>query len=187
MCRAFDDLAKGEKYSELKTTIHIGILDFTLFPDAPEFYSENLLMNTKNHKIFNSKFILRVLDLTQLENVPEKEKETDLYYWAKLFQAASWEEIAMLAEKNETIKEAETVMRKLNADERIQMRCEAREQIEHDMASAYQHGIDVGIEALILDNLEEGISKERICEKLQIRFGLEKDQAEEYIRACQKK
>ena len=93
----------------------------------------------------------------------------------------------MLAEKNETIKEAETVMRKLNADERIQMRCEAREQIEHDMASAYQHGIDVGIEALILDNLEEGISKERICEKLQIRFGLEKDQAEEYIRLCQKK
>ena len=187
LCRAFDDLAKGEKYSELKTRIHIGILDFTLFPDAPEFYSENLLMNTQNHKIFNSKFILRVLDLTQLENVPEKEKETDLYYWAKLFQAASWEEIAMLAEKNETIKEAETVMRKLNADERIQMRCEAREQIEHDMASAYQHGIDVGIEALILDNLEEGISKERICEKLQIRFGLEKDQAEEYIRVCQKK
>ena len=111
-----------EKYSELKTTIHIGILDFTLFPDTPEFYSENLLMNTKNHKIFNSKFILRVLDLTQLENVSEKEKETDLYYWAKLFQAASWEEIAMLAEKNETIKEAETIMRKLNADERIQMR-----------------------------------------------------------------
>ena len=59
------------------------------------------------------------------------------------------------------------------------------------MASAYQHGIDVGMEQgikiLVLDNLEEGISKERICEKLQIRFGLEKDQAEEYIRACQKK
>ena len=132
-----------------------------------------------------------MLDLTQLENVPEKEKETDLYYWAKLFQAASWKEIAMLAEKNETIKEAETIMRKLNADERIQMQCEAREQIEHDMASAYQHGIDVGMEQgikiLVLDNLEEGISKERICEKLQIRFGLEKDQVEEYIRACQKK
>ena len=53
LCRAFDDLAKGEKYSELKTTIHIGILDFTLFPDAPEFYSENLLMNTIKFLIVN--------------------------------------------------------------------------------------------------------------------------------------
>lgn len=102
-------------------------------------------MNVKNHKIFNSKFILRVLDLTQLESVPEQEKESELYYWAKLFQAASWEEILMLAEKSEALKEAAVTMRKLNADERIRMQCEAREQIEHDMASSYQHGLDVGI------------------------------------------
>lgn len=144
LCRAFDDLEKGAKYSDLKTTIHIGILDFTLFPDAPEFYSENLMMNVKNQKIFNSKFVLRVLDLTQLKNVSEQDKETDLYYWAKLFQATSWEEILMLAEKSEALKEAAVTMRKLNADERIRMQCEAREQIEHDMASSYQHGLEVG-------------------------------------------
>lgn len=78
-------------------------------------------------------------------------------------------------------------MRKLNADERIQMRCEAREQIEHDMASAYQHGIDVGIEALILDNLEEGISKRAYLRKVADTLWVGKSQAEEYIRACQKK
>lgn len=134
LCRTFDSLSKGEDYANLKTTIHIGILDFTLFPDSPEFYSENLMMNKKTHKIFNSKFSLRVLDLTQLENIPEEEKETDLYYWSKLFQARSWEEIAMLAEKDEAMKEAAATIRKLNADERIKLQCEAREQIEHDMA-----------------------------------------------------
>ena len=146
LCRAFNELGKGEDYTNLKTTIHIGILDFTLFPDAPEFYSEYLLMNTKTHKIFNRKFALRVLDLTQLEKVSEEEKETDLYYWAKLFQTRSWEEITMLAEKNEAIREAAATIKKLNADERIKMQCEAREQLEHDMASAYRHGIDVGEE-----------------------------------------
>ena len=144
LCRAFNELGKGKDYTDLKTTIHIGILDFTLFPDAPEFYSEYLLMNTKTHKIFNRKFALRVLDLTQLEKVSEEEKETDLYYWAKLFQSRSWEEITMLAEKNEAIREAASTIKKLNADERIKMQCEAREQLEHDMASAYHHGVDVG-------------------------------------------
>ena len=52
----------------------------------------------------------------------------------------------MLAEKNESIREAAATIKKLNADERIKMQCEAREQLEHDMASAYRHGIDVGEE-----------------------------------------
>ena len=50
----------------------------------------------------------------------------------------------MLAEKNEAIREAASTIKKLNADERIKMQCEAREQLEHDMASAYHHGVDVG-------------------------------------------
>ena len=81
-----------------------------------------------------------------MEKVSEEEKETDLYYWAKLFQSKSWEEITLLAEKNEAIREAAATIKKLNADERIKMQCEAREQLEHDMASAYHHGIRQGRE-----------------------------------------
>ena len=201
LCRAFNELGKGKDYTDLKTTIHIGILDFTLFPDAPEFYSEYLLMNTKTHKIFNRKFALRVLDLTQLEKVSEKEKETDLYYWAKLFQSRSWEEITMLAEKNEAIREAAATIKKLNADERIKMQCEAREQLEHDMASAYHHGVDVGekrgeergmklgeergrkagIRAFVETCKELGIPEQEIAEKLQDKFDLSEQEVKSYI------
>ena len=52
----------------------------------------------------------------------------------------------MLAEKNEAIREAAATIKQLNADERIKMQCEAREQLEHDMASAYHHGIRQGRE-----------------------------------------
>ena len=53
------------------------------------------------------------------------------------------------------------------------------------LAEGYERGIEQGIErgicAMILDNLEEGISEERICEKLCRRFELDKEQAEAYI------
>lgn len=159
LCRAFDDLTKGKEYGALKTTIHIGILDFTLFADDPQFYAEYLLMSVKTHRIYNRKFVMRVLDLTQIDNVSEQEKMSGLYDWAKLFQATSWEEIHMLAEKNKVLSEAEETMRRLNEDKRVRMQCEAREKLEHDMASAYQHGIDIGVEKGIEQGIEKGIEK----------------------------
>lgn len=44
-----------------------------------------------------------------------------------------------------------------------------------------------GIEALILDNLEEGTARERIIEKLQWRFQLAEDKAIEYYERYAKK
>lgn len=195
LCRAFDDLKKGDKYTELKPTIHIGILDFSPFPEEHEFYSEYQLMNVKTHVLYNSKFVMRVLNLTQIDGASEKEKQSDLYYWAQLFRATSWEEISMLAEKKEVINEAVTTIQKLNADERIKMQCEAQEKYEHDMASAYsagisqgvEQGIEMGIKVLILDNLETGIMPEQICEKLQKRFGVSEQKAREYIGKYEKR
>ena len=37
LCRAFDNLNEGENYGDLKPAIHIGILDFTLFPENLNF------------------------------------------------------------------------------------------------------------------------------------------------------
>ena len=44
-----------------------------------------------------------------------------------------------------------------------------------------QEGRQEGIQALILDYIEEGFSKEKIILKLQKRFSLTKEQAEEYF------
>lgn len=48
-------------------------------------------------------------------------------------------------------------------------------------------GLEGGIEALILDNLEEGIPEKRIVEKLQRRFQLEESKAKEYYERYAKK
>lgn len=53
--------------------------------------------------------------------------------------------------------------------------------VEEAMERGMNIGIERGIEAFILDNLEENIPKTRIVEKLQKRFQLEKSRAEDYF------
>lgn len=48
LCCTFDQLQKGEEYSSAKPVIHISFLDFTPFPEYPEFYASYKFMNEKN-------------------------------------------------------------------------------------------------------------------------------------------
>ena len=49
-----------------------------------------------------------------------------------------------------------------------------------------EEGREEGIKALIIDNMEEGKSKEEILNKLIKRFNLTQEKAEEYIKSCEK-
>ena len=46
-----------------KNAIHIGFIDFTFFKDYPEFCATYMMINTKNHNIYSSKFVLKVIEL----------------------------------------------------------------------------------------------------------------------------
>lgn len=133
LCRTYDQLHHGQDYSEAKTVIHIGFLDYTLFPDSSEFYSTYKLMNVNNHRIYSDNLILRVLDLTQINLATSEDKAYLIDYWAALFKAKTWEEIKMLAEKNEYLNEASETMFQLSADELIKKRCRDREEYYQDL------------------------------------------------------
>lgn len=128
LCRSFDSLNKGENYSSVKPVIHISILDFTLFPAYPEFYSSYMLLNVKNNTIYSDKFRLSVVNLNQIELATEEDKLYQIDYWAQLFKATTWEEIKMLAAKNEYIHEASESLFELCAEDDIREQCEAREE-----------------------------------------------------------
>ena len=143
LCRAFDHLKSGEDYSMVHPTMHIGIIDFDLTHLTSEFYTEFMLLNTKNHEVYSDKFSLRVLNLNQIENVSE-DNRNDLYYWAKLFKATTWEEIKMLAEKNDYMGETIVTLHKMTEDEKIAEECAARERYERDTLSIYRKGLREG-------------------------------------------
>lgn len=128
LCRSFDSLQHGEDYIESMRAIHIGILDFTLFEDYPEFYADYRMMNIKNHHIYSDKFILNVLDLTQIELATDEDRKCELDYWARLFKAGTWEDLRMVAEKNESMNAAAAEMYIQNANDNVKEQCRVREE-----------------------------------------------------------
>ena len=129
-CRSFDNLNRGENYEEVIQVIHIGFLEFALFKDAPEFYSEYKIMNVRNHYVYSSKFVLRVVNLSKIELATEEDKAFQIDYWARLFKANTWEELKMLAKDNEYLQEAAESLYIANADEMVRQQCYARQDAE---------------------------------------------------------
>lgn len=143
--RSFDQLYKGQDYAETKPVVHIGILDFTLFPQHPEFYATYKLMNVRKHTIYSDKFRLSVLDLKHIHLATMQDKRYQIHCWAKLFKATTWEEIKMLTEKNEFISEAAETLYKLTANDQIRRQCEDREEyyrIQRTVARDQQRALE---------------------------------------------
>ena len=166
LCRAFDQPKQGEDYINILTTIHISILDFNLPHLTPEFYSEFKLLNTKNHEVYSDKFVLRVLNLKVLEDDSIIKEPVNLYEWALLFKAKTWEDLKMLAEKNEYIADTIVTLHELSDDEKIQMQCEAREKYNWDLTFAIAKGREEGHQI----GLQEGAQRtliSQICKKLK--------------------
>ena len=156
LCRAFDNLNHGQNYDDVQPAIQIGILDFTLFEDSPEFYANYYLMNTKNQRIYSDKFRLSVLDLTQINLATEEDRAYQIDRWAALFKATTWEELKMLAKTNPYIEEAVATIRQLTQEEKIRQQCEAREDY-------YRRTI--GREKLLSQALAERARLQRLLEK----------------------
>lgn len=127
LCRSFDHLNKGEDYKNVRPAIQIGILDYTLFPESPEFYATYCLMNVKSHKIYSDKLRISVLELNQIGLATEEDRTYRIDYWARLFKATTWKELKSLAEQNPIFTEAAKTAVVLSKDEKIRLQCEARE------------------------------------------------------------
>ena len=140
LCRMFDHLKSGEDYIHVKKTIHISIMDFTP-KDFPEIlYSEYFLYNLKTSHKYSDKFGIYMLQLNQLGNLDDEKEIPEIYHWAQLFKAKTWEEIKMLAEKNEFIKQGIVTLQELTADEKAKMQMEARERYRRDLAASVELG-----------------------------------------------
>ncbi len=163
LCRNFVQLSRGMDYASLLPVIHIGILDHSLFPDAPEFYSRFMLMNIKTHRIYSDKIALNMLDLTHTELSSQDDREWKLDYWAKLFKATTWEDLKMIAKNDECLTAASNTIFTMNTDDRIRKRCLDREDYYRDIHN---------LEKQIAEN--QKIIAEKDAALAQLRAELEK-------------
>jgi len=135
LCRSFDQLYQGEDYVEAKPVTHIGFLNFTPFPETPEFNATYKLLNVKNFTTYSDKFTLNVIDLKHIELATAVDKAYKIDYWARLFTATTWEELKMIANNDIYLEAATQSMYELNADELVQRQCRARRDYYKQMNS----------------------------------------------------
>ena len=128
-CRSYDNLNRGAGYAEVLPVLHIGFLDFTLFPNHPEFVSEYQLMNINpQHRYsYSDKLRISVVNLKEIERATKEDKRYGIDLWARVLTAKTWEEIDMLAQDNEYLRETSNAMYELDKDRLIRQQCQARE------------------------------------------------------------
>ncbi len=140
LCRSYDQLNRGQDYREAKPVVHIGFLDYTLFEGQPEFYASYKLINVKSYQKYSDSLTLHVVDLSHIELATEEDKRYHIHEWAALFKADTWEEIRMIASKNEYLTEAAQTMFCMSEDDLVYKRCLDREEYYQDLRS-YERAI----------------------------------------------
>ena len=112
-CRSFDALSHGEDYMDAEGIIQISFTDFTLFEEAPEFYSTFKVINQKNPElVYTEKFKISNVNLKRIDLATDEDKEYRIDAWARMFKAKSWEDLKMEATKNPEIDKAVSSMMK---------------------------------------------------------------------------
>ena len=183
LCRCFDNLGPGHGYLHVKGAIHIGFLDYTLFPDYPEFYAIYRMINERTGQLYSSKFRISVVDLTKRNLATKEDIAHHRDLWAAFFKATEWGEVMALAKKDENISEAVVTLKKLSDDEIFKMRYEAREDMlrqEWDMQYYYTNQLNekdaeladkdaelAGKDAILAKQASELADKDKIIEELK--------------------
>ena len=168
LCRCFDNLGPGHGYLHVKGAVHIGFLDYTLFPDSPEFYATYRMINERTGQLYSSKFRISVVDLTKRNLATKEDIAHHRDLWAAFFKATEWGEVMALAKKDENISEAVVTLKKLSDDEIFKMRYQAREDMlrqELDMQYYYTNQINEK-DAELAKQASELADKDKIIEDL---------------------
>ena len=180
-----DQIQEGEDYDKLKKCIHIGILDFELFPEDEEYYLRFHIWEDERRRKYSDKIEIHIFELPKLKKYEYPESE--LLNWMRFMNAEKKEEFAMLADKNEYMEKAYERLTKISADKQKRLEYEAREKAVRDynwqMKTNYAAGEKIGsIKTHIQDCQEFGISKENTIQRLKEKYDLEDKEAEQFIK-----
>ena len=171
---------KGDSYKVLPKCIHVGILDFTLYPEVEEFYSCFHLREDTRHSLYTDKMEVHILELPKLAK--HEYPETALLDWARFFNAEEKEEFEEVAEKNSYINRAYKELQSISADEKKRLEYEAREKAIMDNISFIRDNRELAWEEGIKKGKKEGREEGALLKLIsQVRKKADKGQQEETI------
>lgn len=126
-----EQIGKGQKYDMLKKCVSISILDFILFKDEPEFYSQFHIREDTRHFIYTDRMEFHVIELPKLPGELHEDCSS-IKLWAKFISAEEKEVFDMIAEKDPYIKSAYDQLQAVSLDSQKRLEYEAREKAIRD-------------------------------------------------------
>ena len=208
LCKIFaEQLQEGDRYQKLEKCIHVGILDYVLFPEDTEYYSKFHLKEDKRDLIYSDKLEIHILELPKLAQHPYPQDA--LLNWAKFFYAEQKGELENLSKTDPYIKKAYNKLLHISEDEQKRIEYEERQKAirdynhliycsrEEGFAEGISQGIsqgisrgitqgiaqetEHGIQILIEMCMEMSISEDDTLQKLMQKYSLSKESATDYL------
>jgi predicted transposase/invertase (TIGR01784 family) len=181
------EIKKGESYDVLQKCIHVGILNFLLFPEDEEFYSRFHLWEDNRRRMYTDKLEIHILELPKLKE--RNYLETEILNWARFFNAEHKEEFEMAAEASPYIERAYERLTQLSGDEMKRLEYETREKairdhnylMKYNLELGMKAGIEQGAKALIEICQDNSVSKESALASLIEKLSISKEEAERYL------
>lgn len=172
-------IESGDPYRTLAKCIHIGILDYVIYPESAAFHSCFHIREDVLGSLYTDKMEFHVIELPKLKNMGEPQNE--LQQWVKFLGGKRKEDFMEMAAKNEYIEEAYNVLKNISADDQKRLEYDAREKAildyNHQMRSSKLNGINEGIELMsqltqrmVADNRSEELMKSLTDKNMQIRL-----------------
>ena len=107
----------------------IGFLNFTLLTMHRKFLQLTSSTITKATGSILINF-LYMIDSTRIDLATEEDKYYEIDRWAKLFKAATWEELKMIAKNDPDLMQASDELYKVNKDDILRQQARARADAE---------------------------------------------------------
>ncbi|MCR5717076.1 MAG: Rpn family recombination-promoting nuclease/putative transposase [Lachnospiraceae bacterium] len=137
LCRQYENLNHGESYRMTKKVYQVGFLNYTFFPEHPEFFARYTFMNDKDpHEIYNDKLAILVLELNQIELATQEDRDYKIDRWAALFRAETWEQLQQIARGDVYMEEAVRTIYRYSQEDAIREVCEEREKYDYQRRMA---------------------------------------------------
>lgn len=195
-----EQIREGQDYDVIQKCIHVGILDFLLFPDYEGYYSRFHIWEDSRREKYTDKLEIHVLELPKLKEY--QSPETELLKWAKFFHAQTREEFEVMAKENEYLEKAYERLVNLSADEKKRREYQAREDAIRDynwqMKTNFRRGVREGMERGIAQGMERGLKvlittlrevgfdEQKIQEKIMKEYDMDEKQAKQCLDECKR-
>lgn len=160
-----EQLKSGEKFSKLKKTITINILDFESLP-LEKFHSSFHIIEDETGIKLTDVMEVHFLEMPKLYENQKLDENDILTQWMMFLESRSKEVLEMLSEKNNEIKKAYGILQVMSKDKEARALYLAREMAIHDEATrieeAEERGKKEGSISIAKNLINLGIKEEDI-------------------------